>query len=233
MSKSSLLSATRLTVSRKFPTSGRFVAFEGPEGSGKTTQIRRLAAKLSALGHDVVITREPGGTSFGDEVRRLLLDHSSGHLEAATELSLMLAQRSEHISKVIIPGLTRGAIVLTDRYIDSSLAYQGYGRALGADLVRRIHLELLGPCLPDLTVLFDLDPVVGLERARHGGSRSHDRLEAETLAFHQRVRDGYLAIAAAEPDRFIVQSAMGGIDDIFASLEQHILPRLTGSDSFR
>ncbi|MFZ2959191.1 MAG: dTMP kinase [Candidatus Ozemobacteraceae bacterium] len=217
---------TRLTASRAFPSSGRFVAFEGPEGSGKTTQIKKLAEAFSQKGHEVVITREPGGTPFGDEIRRLLLDHSSGRLNAATELSLMLAQRSEHLSKVIVPGLERGAVVLTDRYIDSSLAYQGFGRGLGADFVRRVHLELLGPCLPDVTVLFDLDPAIGLERARHGGRRSHDRLEAEALAFHQRVHDGYLALAAKEPERFLVQSAVGVPEDIFILLENALSARL-------
>lgn len=216
----------QLGSSRAFPATGKFLSFEGPEGSGKSTQIKRLAAALHACGREVVLSREPGGTPFGDEIRRLLLDHSSGNLQPATELALMLAQRSEHLARVIVPGLERGAVVLTDRYLDSSLAYQGHGRGFDPDMIRNTHLQLLGPCLPDLTVLFDIDPQLGLERARHGGRRTHDRLEAEALAFHEKVRAGYLGMAKAEPERFLVLSADGTPDQIWSRLEAGVKERL-------
>lgn len=216
----------QLGSSRAFPATGKFLAFEGPEGSGKSTQIRRLAEALKNHGREVVLSREPGGTAFGDEIRRLLLDHSSGNLQPATELALMLAQRSEHLARVIVPGLEKGAVVLTDRYLDSSLAYQGYGRGFDPAMIRRTHLDLLGPCLPDLTILFDIDPQIGLERARHGGRRTHDRLEAEALAFHEKVRAGYLGMAQNEPDRFLVLSAEGTPDQVWGRLESGVKERL-------
>ena len=156
----------------------------------------------------------------------MLLNHKSGKLQPATELALMLAQRSEHLARIIVPGLERGAVVITDRYLDSSLAYQGYGRGFNPELIRRTHLELLGPCLPDLTLLFDIDPRIGLERARHGGKRVHDRLEAEAVAFHEKVRAGYLELATKEADRFLVLSAEGTPDEVWQRLESGMKERL-------
>jgi len=186
-------------------TSGVFITFEGPEGSGKSTQIRQLVADLEAAGRSVLLTREPGGTPAGDRIRSILLDRSSEMLEAETEMFLMLAQRTEHWRKVIKPARAEGRIVLCDRYFDSSLAYQGYGRGIDIEAVRRLHIEFLGQeFLPDLTVLFDLAPEEGLERVRISGRGAPDRMESENLAFHRRVREGYLAAAAGEPGRYCV-----------------------------
>ncbi len=188
---------------------GLFITFEGPEGSGKSTQIKLLRQFLAERGHDVVTTREPGGTAAGDRIRSVLLDKDCGSLEPETELFLMLAQRSEHLKKVILPALKAGKTVLCDRYFDSSMAYQGHARGLKLERVRSVHEAFLPGFLPDLTVLLRIAPEVGLERARHGGSKQLDRMESETLDFHRRVLAGYDLVAAEEPDRFVVVEADG------------------------
>lgn len=186
-------------------SSGLFVTFEGPEGSGKSTQIKVLAAGLEAAGYSVVLTREPGGTAAGDRIRSILLDKSSERLEPETEMFLMLAQRTEHWRKVIRPAKARGSVVLCDRYFDSSLAYQGYGRGIDVAALRKLHLDFIGSeFLPDVTVLFDLPPEKGLERVRTSGRGAPDRMESEDLAFHNRVREGYLEAARTEPGRYLV-----------------------------
>lgn len=195
--------ATGTTAPSQLP--GLFITFEGPEGSGKSTQIRRLAADLEAAGRTVILTREPGGTTAGDRIRSILLDKTGISLEPETEVFLMLAQRTEHWRKVIEPAKARGCVVLCDRYFDSSLAYQGYGRGIDVAAIRKLHIDFLGPeFLPDATVLFDLPPEKGLERVRTSGRGAPDRMESEELAFHRRVREGYLAAAAAEPGRYLV-----------------------------
>lgn len=186
-----------------------FITFEGPEGSGKTTQIKLLQQFLTSMGIETVTTREPGGTPAGDRIRSVLLDKDCGNLEAETELFLMLAQRCEHLHKVILPALAAGKTVLCDRYFDSSMAYQGYARGIGAEKVRDIHETFLPGFLPDVTILLQIAPEKGLERARHGGRKQLDRIESETLAFHQKVFDGYNAVAANEPERFIVVHGEG------------------------
>ncbi|HOI88877.1 MAG TPA: dTMP kinase [Candidatus Rifleibacterium sp.] len=188
---------------------GLFITFEGPEGSGKSTQIKLLRQFLADRGHDVVTTREPGGTVAGDRIRSVLLDKDCGSLEPETELFLMLAQRSEHLKKVILPALKTGKTVLCDRYFDSSMAYQGHARGLGIERVRNVHEAFLPGFLPDLTVLLRIAPEVGLERARHGGTKQLDRMESETLDFHRRVLAGYDLVATEEPERFVVVEADG------------------------
>ncbi len=202
------------------------MTFEGPEGSGKSTQIRRLAEHLTAAGQTVLLTREPGGTPFGDKIRHLLLDPGGGRLQPETEAFLMLAQRTEHLRQVIRPAQAAGTHVLCDRYVDSSLAYQGYGRGLGVELVRQLHAMTLGEFLPDLTVLFDLDPRLGLERARHGGKKSFDRMESEAVAFHDKVRHGYLELARREASRFLVIDAAAPEERVFALLLQGLQERV-------
>lgn len=197
---------------------GLFFTFEGPEGSGKTTQIRKLSESLTALGHHVLITREPGGTPCGDVIRSLFLQTPGGHLEAETEMFLMLAQRTEHWRKVILPALQKGSIVLCDRYIDSSLAYQGFGRGLGADRILSLHREFLGNCLPDLTIVFSIDPRDGLKRAQAGGKKTFDRMESEKIAFHHRVHAGYLELSHRFPERFAVVDASGQIDATYEQI---------------
>ncbi|HNV68705.1 MAG TPA: dTMP kinase [Candidatus Ozemobacteraceae bacterium] len=197
---------------------GWFFTFEGPEGSGKTTQIRKLSEYLTERGHTVLITREPGGTPCGDAIRSLFLQTPGGHLEAETEMFLMLAQRTEHWRKVIKPARDAGNIVLCDRYIDSSLAYQGYGRGLGADRILSIHQEFLGDCLPDLTIVFSIDPRDGLKRAQAGGKTRLDRMESEQIGFHHRVHAGYLELSHRFPERFAVVDASGQIDATYAQI---------------
>ncbi|MBF0543713.1 MAG: dTMP kinase [Candidatus Riflebacteria bacterium] len=207
------------------PEKGFFLVFEGPEGGGKSTHIQRLSECLKKMGHVVTLTREPGGTPFGDKIRDLMLSHTSGNIEPQTELSLMLAQRSEHLSKLIIPALKRGEVVISDRYLDSSLAYQGYGRSLTAELVKDIHLLLFGKCLPKLTILFDLDPAIGFSRLGIEG-RNPDRLESEKIQFHEKVRNGYLSLAKMEANRFLIIDASKSPDSVYSDLENGLKFRI-------
>jgi dTMP kinase len=185
------------------PPAGLFVAFEGGEGSGKTTQARLVAIWLRGLGYDVVTTHEPGATKIGMRLRALLLDTAHTGMSAHAEALMYAADRAEHVSSVIVPALARGAIVITDRYVDSSLAYQGAGRSLPVEDIERLNNWATGGRKPDLTVLLDMDPLAGLSRR----TRSADRLEAEPADFHDRVRSGFLALAKAEPGRYLVIDA--------------------------
>ena len=178
---------------------------EGGEGSGKSTQCSRLAEALRARGHEVVLTREPGGTAVGRAVRTLLLDPASAGLDPRAEALLYAADRAQHVAEVVRPALERGAVVVSDRYVDSSLAYQGAGRALDAGQVAALSRWATGSLVPGLTVVLDVDPTTGLARA--GRVDAPDRLEGEPLAFHQRVRSGFLALAASEPYRYLVVNA--------------------------
>jgi dTMP kinase len=184
--------------------SGLFVTLEGGDAVGKTTQAERLEQWLTAGGRSVVRTREPGGTDLGLAIRDLVL-HREGHVAPRAEALLYAADRAHHVATVGEPALARGDVVLQDRYLDSSVAYQGAGRVLDADEVRRLSLWAVGGLLPRLTVLLDLDPRVG--RDRRADRDRFDRLEAEDDDFHDRVRDAYLRMAAAEPDRFLVVDA--------------------------
>lgn len=206
-------------------TQGYFITFEGPEGSGKTTQIKLLKDFLTERGATVITTREPGGTLAGDRIRSVLLDNDCGHLEAETELFLMLAQRCEHLRKVILPALEAGKIVLCDRYFDSSMAYQGFGRGIDPDKVRSVHAEFMPGFLPDFTVLLQISPEQGLERAKHGGQKKHDRMESEALEFHRKVYAGYNQMAAFEPERFVVVQAEGDVQQISEKVIGGLLKR--------
>jgi dTMP kinase len=192
---------------------GYFVAFEGGEGAGKSTQVRLLADALAREGRDVVTTREPGGTPAGVTIRSLVLDPATGHLAPRAEALLYAADRAQHVATVIRPALDRGAVVLTDRYVDSSLAYQGAGRILDVDEVRQLSTWATEGLTPDLTVLLDLDPAIGLARVG-----DPDRLEAEPLEFHRRVRAMFLELAAAQPQRYLVVDALRGAEDILAEI---------------
>lgn len=197
---------------------GKFITFEGLDGTGKSTQMRKLAAALRAAGHKVVETREPGGTPTGEKVRKVLLDSGTTALSTCAEMALMFASRAQHISEVIEPGLAAGSIVLCDRFTDSTEAYQGHGRKLGSGVVRELHHLLCGDLQPDLTLLLDSNPNASVSRARRrnrraskSSGRSHDenRFEQESRGFFQRVRDGYLAIAKREPGRVAIVDASG------------------------
>ena len=191
-----------------------FITFEGPEGSGKSTQIKLLKDFFSSKGYPVYTTREPGGTYAGDKIRATLLDKACGNLEPETELFLMLAQRCENLRKVIKPAIEKGTVVLCDRYFDSSMAYQGYARGLDPKDIYEIHKSFLGDFLPDATILLQIEPETGLQRANHNGKKQLDRIELESKSFHEKVYNGYNEMAAKEPDRFIKVEAIGTADEI-------------------
>lgn len=205
------------------PGSGLFITFEGPEGAGKSTQLARLAERLRAQGRTVTVTREPGGTPLGTRVREVLLDPAL-HMDPLPEFLLYSASRAQLVGDVIRPALSRGEVVLCDRYFDSSLAYQGAGRGLSAELLRAVTREATGGLSPDLTLLLDLDPAVGLNRAAARGQT--DRLERADLAFHERVRQGFLALAGAEPERFTVLDGAGDVDEVAAQVWRAVSDRL-------
>src|SRR5262249_32532977 len=180
---------------------GRFVSFEGIEGCGKTTQIARLSEFLSSRSITHTITREPGGTAVGEGIRKILLHSETIHLTAASELLLFYASRSQNIQEKIKPALDRGEMVICDRYYHASMAYQGYGRGISLDLIQKLTDLVCDPFRPDMTFLLDIDPEVGLARARarnHARTENEGRFEAEDLGFYNRVREGYLELASAD-----------------------------------
>jgi dTMP kinase len=191
-----------------------FITFEGIDGCGKTTQLRRLAQRFQ----DPVITKEPGGTATADRIRAILLDASS-RLDPLAEVFLFAASRHQHVVEVIKPALDAGQVVLCDRYTDATLAYQGFGRLLDLDRLRALNDWATGSLRPDKTLLFDLDEETGLRRARGRGG-DELRFEAEDLRFYRRVREGYLALAASEPKRFVVIDGSGTIDEVAKRVEQ-------------
>lgn len=202
---------------------GFFIAFEGGEGAGKSTQAELLAKWLSGRGHEVVLTHEPGATPLGRRVRGLLLDVATGSLAPRTEALLYAADRAEHVDTVIAPALARGAVVITDRFVDSSLAYQGAGRALPIGEVARLSAWATGGLRPDLTIVLDLPADAGLARIQAGG---HDRIEAESRDFHDRVRQHYLELAATDPDRYFVIDAAAEPHAVAAAVRTHVADRL-------
>jgi dTMP kinase len=197
---------------------GLFIAFEGGDGAGKTTQGRLLAIWLREQGFDVVTTQEPGATKIGMRLRALLLDTNNAGMSSYCEALLYAADRAEHVATVIEPALAKGAVVITDRYIDSSLAYQGAGRGLRTDEVARLNRWATGGRVPDLTILLDMPPEAGLGR----NTASADRLESESLEFHRRVRAGFLALARADPSRYLVLDATRPPEAIFPEIKDHI-----------
>ena len=196
---------------------GRFITFEGIDGCGKTTQFRLLAASLRERGHDVVETVEPGGTSIGRQIRKILLDPASIGIRPRAELLLYFASRAQNVDEVIRPALEAGRTVLCDRFTDSTLVYQGCGRGLETEIVRDLDRIACRGLQPDRTILIDIDPETSLVRARRRNARtrsSESRIDEEDSAFHERVRQGYLALAKAEPDRIVVIDGAAGIADV-------------------
>lgn len=197
---------------------GCFIAFEGGEGAGKSTQEALLAQALTERGHTVVRTREPGGTPAGEAIRQVLLSPEFDGLDPRAEALLFAASRGEHVARVIRPALERGDVVICDRYIDSSVAYQGFGRELGPKRVRDLSLWATHELLPDLTVVLDVDPEVGLARFAE-----RDRLESEPLDYHRTVRAAFLTLAEAEPDRYLVLDARVDVDEIAAAILERVM----------
>lgn len=203
---------------------GLFVTFEGGDGAGKTTQASLLERWLAEQGRRVVRTREPGGTEVGVRIRDIVLHHR-GHIDARAEALLYAADRAHHIATHVRPAVARGDVVIQDRYLDSSVAYQGAGRILDADDVRALSLWATDGLLPDLTVLLDLDPAAARRRL-DADDKPFDRLEAEKEDFHARVRAGFLALADAEPRRFLVLDAETAPDDLAALVREAVAERL-------
>lgn len=200
-----------------------FITFEGIEGTGKSTQIKLLADAFQKRGQESVITRQPGGSSLGAELRAMLLSSANTQITSQAELFLYLADRAQHIAEVVRPAVEAGKAVLCDRFADSTVAYQGYGRGLDPKLLHTLNEVAVNGCWPDLTVLLDIDPETGLRRAvsrnmRQGTCASEGRFEAESLDFHTRVREGYLTWAAINKDRIKIVDATGTVEEVFAKI---------------
>jgi len=213
---------------------GKFITFEGLDGCGKSTQLEKLAAALRDRGIPPIVTREPGGTSMGEEIRRLLLHTGTSGLAPQAELALMFASRAQHIKEVIEPALSAGHTVLCDRFTDSTEAYQGGGRKLGSAPVLEMHRIVCGNLQPDLTILMDSDVAASVERARRrnksqaaqNGKQDENRFEQESRAFFGRVRSAYLAIAAREPERVVLIDARGTVDETHRAILETVRHKL-------
>ncbi|HQE93881.1 MAG TPA: dTMP kinase [Anaerolineae bacterium] len=206
-------------------TTGLLITLEGPDGSGKTTQARWLAEWLTAQGYPLLATREPGGTRIGEAIRDVL--HDCAHVEMAPQAEILLysASRAQHVAEVIRPALSAGKIVLCDRYFDSTYAYQGYGRGLPLATLRLITEFAVQGLIPDLTLYLDVSPEVGLQRRAHSGE-ALNRLDREALAFHERVRAGYLELAVAEPSRWRIIDAERPPEEVQQTLRAFLTPHL-------
>ena len=202
---------------------GVFITFEGGDGSGKSTQIQSVRDWFASRGREVIVTREPGGTELGTEIRRLV-QNGPEDVDARTEALLYAADRAYHVATVIGPALERGAVVLGDRYIDSSLAYQGAARSLGVDEIASLSAWATQGLYPSLTFLLDLPPEVGARRR----TDAPDRMERESMDFHERVRHQYLRLADAEPDRIVVIDAVGTVDEVFSEIRGVLVERFEG-----
>lgn len=202
-----------------------FITFEGPEGSGKSTQIRLLAEFMRARGLSVEVVREPGGTPIGDQVRHVLHDTANTAMSPEAEVLLYSASRAQLVSQRIRPSLAAGRIVLCDRYADSTMAYQGYGRGLDLGMLAALTEIATGGLKPDLTLLLDLDVSAGLSRRRVRGEEMN-RLDLEAVAFHERVREGYRLLANADPERWVRIQADRSVDVVAADIREAVLARL-------
>ena len=187
--------------------SGIFITIEGPEGAGKTTVMKDVAEKLQSEGYEIITTREPGGIRISERIREVILDNDLIEMDGRTEALLYAAARRQHLVEKIVPALTEGKIVLCDRFVDASLAYQGYARGLGIDEVLSINEFAIGNLMPNLTLLFDLDPEIGLSRIAQHDNRELNRLDVESLSFHKLVREGYQEVVKRYPDRIHVIDA--------------------------
>ena len=200
-----------------YADSGLFVCFEGGEGAGKSTQSRLLADWLEASGHTVLLTFEPGDTEVGKALRQIVLDPATGELSHRTEVLLYAADKAEHVDTVVLPALARGEVVITDRYVDSALAYQGAGRDLVVAEVEHVNRWATGDLRPHLTVVLDLEPQTGL-----GRFKERDRIEGQSLEFHERVRRGFLDLAAADPEHYLVLDARAAVGEIADAIRERV-----------
>ena len=203
-----------------------FITFEGGEGAGKSTAIKRIVEKLTSEGYEIVLTREPGGTPIAEEIRNVILDKKNTAMDPRTEALLYAASRRQHLVEKVIPALKEGKLVLCDRFIDSSLAYQGGAREIGIDNVYNMNLFATEGMLPDLTILFDIKPEVGLARIAANSLREVNRLDVEKLAFHNKVRDSFHELAKRFPERFVIIDASKSPDEVFEESYKAIEDRL-------
>ncbi len=212
---------------------GKLITFEGVEGSGKTTQLKKLAHYLKERGIRPVVTREPGGTLIGKRIRSILLEAGNSSPSPLTELFLYLADRAQHVVEVIIPAIENGKIVLSDRFSDATVVYQGMVRRLGTERIKELNRLATKEIRPDLTILLDLDPQIGLRRAKkrlkdNGLEKKEGRFEEEPLEFHMKIRKGYMEIAKAEPERFLVIDAGESKEAIFDNIVYELKKRFPG-----
>ncbi|MCW5978746.1 MAG: dTMP kinase [Bryobacteraceae bacterium] len=213
---------------------GLFITFEGLDGSGKSTQMDLLARRLAAEGHPALVTVEPGGTRIGAQIRRILLDAENHALAHTAELLLYFASRAQNVEETILPALCRNEIVICDRFTDSTLAYQSFGRGLGEPVVAALHRIACGDLTPDLTVFLDIDLETSLRRARDrnrnldAASAGQTRMDEQSAAFYERVRDGYLTLARREPGRFRPIDGRGDIERIASRIWQAVEPAVSG-----
>jgi len=206
---------------------GWFITFEGPEGSGKSTQSQLLYEYLKKAGRDVIMTFEPGGTPISNQIRGIILSRDNVKMVPECEMFLYAASRAQHVAEVIIPHIEKGGVVICDRFTDSSIAYQAFGRELGYELVNSIQVSATRGIRPDLTIMLDIETEIGLERTFNKRNpnkieRSADRIEMENIDFHRKVRDGYLKLAALNADRIKVFKAEGGMNEIFENIKKYV-----------
>lgn len=203
-----------------------FITLEGPEGSGKTTAVEAAVKKLEEMGYQIVRTREPGGTPISEQIRNVILDKANTEMDPRTEALLYAASRRQHLAQKVWPALREGKIVVCDRFLDSSLAYQGGARGLGVDDVLSINLFATENTWPDLTLLFDLDPQIGLARINSNAQREVNRLDLEKLEFHNKVRNSFLDLAKRFPERFVIIDASQSREEVAKATLDAILARL-------
>lgn len=205
---------------------GLFITLEGPEGSGKSSAIKIVVEKLKALGYEIVMTREPGGTPISEQIRNVILDNNNTEEDPRTEALLYAASRRQHLVEKIWPAINKGKIVICDRYLDSSLAYQGHARGLGIDNILKVNEYATEGTFPDLTLLFDIEPEIGFERINKNKNREVNRLDKEALSFHHKVREGYLLLSKRFSDRYEVIDASKDLDTVVNNVYNAILKRL-------
>ena len=203
-----------------------FITLEGPEGSGKTTAVEAAVKKLQEMGYEIVRTREPGGTPIAEQIRNVILDKENTAMDGRTEALLYAASRRQHLVEKVWPALKEGKIVICDRYLDSSLAYQGGARGLGIDNILNINLFATENTWPDLTLLFDIKPEIGLARINANANREVNRLDLEELGFHNKVRESFLELAKRWPDRFVIIDASQDRETVAKNTMEAILSRL-------